>query len=77
MAKLGRVYKEVTLQQLRSFLETARLGSLAAAAAALGLAQPTVSAQVHALEKHFDMPLIQPSGAAASSRKPAACSPSS
>jgi DNA-binding transcriptional LysR family regulator len=62
MPSLGRVYKEVTLQQLRSFLETARQGSLAAAAAALGLAQPTVWAQVHALERHFGTPLVKPSG---------------
>lgn len=62
MASLGRVYKEVTLQQLRSFLETARLGSFAAAAAALGLAQPTVWAQVHALERHFATPLVASSG---------------
>jgi DNA-binding transcriptional LysR family regulator len=60
----GRRYKEVRLQQLRSFCETARLGSLTAAAASLGLAQPTVWEQVHALERDFDTPLIrrQPHG---------------
>jgi molybdate transport repressor ModE-like protein len=52
-------YKEIRLQQLRSFCETARLGSLTAAAAALGLAQPTVWEQVHALERHFGMRLIE------------------
>lgn len=62
MASLGRVYKEVTLQQLRSFLETARSGSFAAAAGALGLAQPTVWAQVHALERHFGTRLVVSSG---------------
>ncbi len=46
-------YKEGRLQQLRSFCETARLGSLAAAAQALGLAEPTVWEQVHALERQF------------------------
>lgn len=57
-----RAYKEIRLQQLRSFCETARLGSLAAAAAALGVSQPTVWEQVHALEKEFDLPLIEPHG---------------
>lgn len=57
-----RAYKEVRLQQLRSFCETARLGSLAAAAQALGVAQPTVWEQVHALEKEFEAPLIEPHG---------------
>lgn len=47
------------MQQLRSFCETARLGSLTAAAASLGLAQPTVWEQVHALERDFDAVLVQ------------------
>jgi molybdate transport repressor ModE-like protein len=55
-------YKEVRLQQLRSFCETARLGSLAAAAEALGLAQPTVWEQVHALEREFGTQLVEPHG---------------
>jgi DNA-binding transcriptional LysR family regulator len=57
-----RPYKEVRLQQLRSFAQTARLGSLAAAAAALGVAQPTVWEQVHALERDFDAKLVEPYG---------------
>jgi molybdate transport repressor ModE-like protein len=52
-------YKEVRLQQLRSFCETARLGSLTAAAASLGLAQPTVWEQVHALERDFEAILVE------------------
>ena len=52
-------YKEVRLQQLRSFCETARLGSLAAAAQALGLAEPTVWEQVHALERQFAAKLVE------------------
>lgn len=52
-------YKEVRLQQLRSFCETARLGSLTAAARSLGLAQPTVWEQVHALEHAFAVSLIE------------------
>lgn len=57
-----RRYKELRFQQLRSFAETARLGSLAAAAAALGVAQPTVWAQVHALERSLHTQLIEPHG---------------
>jgi LysR family transcriptional regulator, cys regulon transcriptional activator len=52
-------YTEIRLQQLRSFCETARLGSLTAAAAAMGLAQPTVWEQVHALERIFGVTLIE------------------
>src|SRR5262245_41858395 len=52
-------YKEIQLQQLRSFCETARLGSMAAAAEALGLAQPTVWEQVHALERALNVTLVE------------------
>ena len=55
----SRAYKEITLQQLRSFCETIRLGSLAAAADSLGLARPTVWKQVHALEHHFGLQLVE------------------
>lgn len=54
-----QAYKELRLQQLRSFCATARLGSLTSAAEALGLAQPTVWEQVHALEKEFGGPLVE------------------
>ncbi|QDU29753.1 HTH-type transcriptional regulator CysB [Anatilimnocola aggregata] len=53
-------YKELTLQQLRSFCETARLGSLAAAAKTLGLTHPTVREQVLALQRDFGVQLIEP-----------------
>lgn len=53
-------YKDVTLQQLRSFCATARHGSLLAAAAALDLAHPTVWKQVHALEQTFGAKLVEP-----------------
>lgn len=59
MKKDRRSYKEIRLQQLRSLCETARQGSLTAAAETLGLAQPTVWEQVHALERVFATPLIQ------------------
>src|SRR5262245_50779630 len=55
----SHVYKEVTLQQLRSFCETVRLGSFSAAAAALGLSHPTVWTQVHALERRFGTKLVE------------------
>src|SRR5689334_11264950 len=54
-----RAYKEITLQQLRSFCETVHLGSLSAAAGSLGLAHPTVWKQVHALERHFGLKLVE------------------
>jgi DNA-binding transcriptional LysR family regulator len=53
-------YKDVTLRQLRSFCETARLGSLTRAARELRLAHPTVWKQVHALEEHFGVRLVEP-----------------
>lgn len=58
----SRPYKELTLQQLRSFSATARLGSLAAAAKALGLTHPTVREQVLALERDIDARLVEPHG---------------
>lgn len=62
MAKTGRAYKEITFQQLRSFCETARLGSLTAAAESLDVAHPTVWKQVHALERELGMKLVEPYG---------------
>lgn len=53
-------YKDLTLGQLRSFCETARRGSLTAAASALGLSHPTVWKQVHALETAFGRQLVVP-----------------
>lgn len=53
-------YKELTLQQMRSFEATARLGSLSGAARALGIAQPTVWKQVRALEGAFGAKLLEP-----------------
>jgi molybdate transport repressor ModE-like protein len=62
LTRRQRHYKEIRLQQLRSFCATARVGSLAAAADALGLAQPTVWEQVHALEREFAAQLVEPHG---------------
>jgi len=58
----SRPYKELTFQQLRSFCETARLGSLAAAAKAIGLTHPTVREQVLSLQHEFQVKLIEPHG---------------
>jgi DNA-binding transcriptional LysR family regulator len=57
-----RAYKEITVQQLRSFYETARLGSFTAAAASLSLTNSTVLQQVRALERDFGDRLIEPHG---------------
>src|SRR5262252_8234799 len=57
-----RAYKETTIQQLRSFYETAHLGSFVAAAASLGLANPTVWQQVRALERDLGVRLLEPDG---------------
>ena len=54
-----RTRQEIQVQQLRSFCETARLGSLLAAAESLGLAQPTVCEQVHALERAIGLKLVE------------------
>ncbi|QJW93138.1 LysR family transcriptional regulator [Frigoriglobus tundricola] len=58
----SRVYKDSTAQQLRSFWETARLGSFAAAAEQLGLSNPTVWQQVRSLEQEFGEPLLEAHG---------------
>jgi DNA-binding transcriptional LysR family regulator len=55
-------YKEITLQQLRSFCETILRGSFTAAAAALDLAHPTVWKQVHGLEHRLGVKLVEPHG---------------
>jgi DNA-binding transcriptional LysR family regulator len=56
----GSAYKEITLQQLRSFCTTARAGSFKAAADFLGLAHPTVWQQVHSLERQLGVQLVEP-----------------
>jgi len=44
---------------LKAFLETAETGSLSAAARKLGLAQPTLSRQVAAIEKQLGVTLFE------------------
>ena len=70
----NHAYKEITLQQLRSFCETILRGSFTAAAAALDLAHPTVWKQVHGLEHRLGVKLVEPHGAAAGPRRPGASS---
>src|SRR5262249_10405815 len=53
-----RYFKTLQLQQFRSYCETARLGSFAQAAAALGLSRPAVWQQVRALEVELNARLI-------------------
>lgn len=52
----------MTLTQLRAFVRSAELGSFTAAAAELGVSQPTVSALVRKLEEHHGLPLLIRSG---------------
>lgn len=49
---------ELSLSQLKAFDATARLGSMSAAARALGLSQPTVSAHIARLEAHHGLELF-------------------
>ncbi|MFA7499232.1 MAG: LysR family transcriptional regulator, partial [Leucobacter sp.] len=52
----------MTLTQLRAFVRSVELGSFTAAAAQLGVSQPTVSALVRKLEEHHGLPLLIRSG---------------
>jgi molybdate transport repressor ModE-like protein len=60
--RLRHAYKGIQLRQLRGFCETARCGSLSAAAQELGLSQPTVWEQVRSLEREFGTQLIEAHG---------------
>jgi DNA-binding transcriptional LysR family regulator len=55
-------YKDLNFQQLRGFLAVRRLESFARAATELGLATPTVWEQIHALERHYGLPLFERQG---------------
>ncbi|AGA24803.1 LysR family transcriptional regulator [Singulisphaera acidiphila] len=52
-------YKEISLPQIRCFCDAIRLGSFKAAAKSLGLSHPTVLSQVHALEHHLGVKLVE------------------
>lgn len=47
------------LKQVRAFVQVAESGSISAAARVLGIAQPTLSRQLQALEAHIGLPLIR------------------
>lgn len=55
-------YKQNRLKQLRAFCHTARVGSITLAAESLFLSQPSVSLQIQALEREFDITLFERRG---------------
>jgi DNA-binding transcriptional LysR family regulator len=57
-----RPYKELSLQQLRSFCEVCHRGGYAAAARVLLLTSPAVWEQVQALERHYGRHLLERRG---------------
>jgi DNA-binding transcriptional LysR family regulator len=57
-----RAYKELSLQQLRSFCAVCRRGGYAAAARELLLTSPAVWEQMQALERHYGRRLLERSG---------------
>jgi DNA-binding transcriptional LysR family regulator len=57
-----RAYKELGLQQLRSFCEVCEQGGYAAAARKLLLTSPAVWEQMQALERHYGMRLLERAG---------------
>ena len=52
-------YKELSLPQLRSFIEVCRCGGYAPAARVLMLSSPAVWEQLRSLERHFGLPLLE------------------
>lgn len=55
-------YKGNLLKHLRAFIQTARTGSVSAAAEKLYLSQPSISQQIRALEEELDRPLFERHG---------------
>jgi len=58
-SSVRRSYKELSLQQLRSFSEVCRRGGYAAAARELHLTSPAVWEQMQGLERHYGMRLLE------------------
>lgn len=50
---------DLTLDQLRVFLDVARTGSITRTAESLHLTQPAVSIRLRNLQQHFDMPITE------------------
>lgn len=61
-ASLKLVYKDLSYQQLRSYCEAVRHGSMSAAAASLQVSHPTVWKQIRALEQLLGQTLIESDG---------------
>lgn len=59
---LKLVYKDLSYQQLRSYCEAVRHGSMSAAAQSLQVSHPTVWKQIRALEQLLGQKLIQSDG---------------
>src|SRR6187397_3006877 len=59
---LSHLLSHLLSQQLRSFLQVAELGSVSAAAKALGLTQPAVTKQIRALEAALECGLLERAG---------------
>jgi molybdate transport repressor ModE-like protein len=59
MPESSFAFTGITLPQLRSFCETARKGSMVAAARALRLSHPTIWKQVHTLEEFLGTKLLE------------------
>lgn len=55
---IGATVPRVTLTQLEAFVLVARLGSVRAAARALGVSEPAVSGALAALRQHLNDPLV-------------------
>jgi len=62
MAAPHLYYKQNRLKQLRAFVQTARSGTISAAADKLYLSQPTVTLQIQALEREFATTLFERRG---------------
>jgi DNA-binding transcriptional LysR family regulator len=56
------MYKGNLLKHLRAFIQTARTGSVSAAADKLFLSQPSISQQIRALEEELDKTLFERHG---------------
>ncbi|SFI49277.1 LysR family transcriptional regulator [Planctomicrobium piriforme] len=56
------IYKDLSYSQLRSYCETARLGSMSAAAQTLQVSHPTVWKQIRALEQLLGQTLVESDG---------------
>lgn len=60
--QITTLYKDLSYSQLRSYCETARLGSMAAAARSLEVSHPTVWKQIRALEQLLGTTLVESDG---------------